>query len=69
VEVEASPESIAAHAAARSSLKNIFLCHQRNLPKSQGPCRGFARMIADHKNANFKRSKISRWILIRVNQR
>jgi len=32
------------------------------------PYRGFARMIADHKNANFKRSRINRWI-IRVNQR
>jgi len=26
-------------------------------------------MIADHENANFKLSRINRWILIRVNQR
>jgi len=26
-------------------------------------------MIADHENANFKLSRIDRWILIRVNQR
>jgi hypothetical protein len=49
--VEGSRESIPDHAAAGSSLKNIFLCNQRNCRNRKGPYLGFARMIADHENA------------------
>jgi len=44
-------------------------CKAKKLPESQELYRGFARMIADHENANFNVPRIDRCILIRVNQR